>query len=271
MSFSRGAVKLDKNRESFRLVVGWQTHDVGKIGSGVIEFLKQSLGGEEVGEIKPLGFFPLGGAAFEEGLIQFPEGKFWACEETKLLLFKSQEPRYNWYKFLNEVLDFAQCQFRTKELYTVSGTICSMAHTSPRRILTVSNQSEFRKLLQGHGLEDMNWEGPPAISSYLLWVAQRRGIPGASLWPEVPFYLATDEDHQAIRLTLSFLEQRFGLDLDLGGFDFEAKKQNERLARLREQNRDVAKYIGMLEQGLSLGEEEQMKLAREVARFMKSS
>lgn len=267
MSFSRGeVVKVD---EGWSLIVGWQSHDVGKIGSGVIDFLREVLGGKEFGEIKPVGFFPLGGATFKEDLIQSPEGKFWACGENGLLLFKSQEPQYNWYEFLNEVLDSAQVS-GIKELYTINGTICSIAHTSPRRILTVFNQSEFGKALRGHGLEGMNWEGPPAISSYLLWLAQRRGIPGASLWIEVPFYLA-GEDDQAIRLTLSFLKQRFALELDLGWLDLEVRRQNESLAKLREKNPDAAKYIGMLEQGLSLGEEEQAKLTREVARFMKGS
>jgi proteasome assembly chaperone (PAC2) family protein len=110
----------------------------------------------------------------------------------------------------------------------------------------------------------MNWEGPPAISSYLLWIAKRRGIPGVSLWPEIPFYLAAREDPQAIRLTLSFLNKRFNLGLNLERFDLEIEDQNAKIAQLRKENAEIDKTLSALERGQGLDEEEQLKLAREV-------
>jgi proteasome assembly chaperone (PAC2) family protein len=255
--------------QSSSLIIGWQTQDIGKISSKVIDFLNEKLGGREIAEIKPLGFFPLGGTAFRDDVIQVPESKFWACEKNDLLLFKSDEPKFEWYKFLNAVLDLAESHCKARELYTINGTVSSIAHVTPRRILTVFNQPEFQKRLRGYGLEDMNWQGPPAISSYLLWVAQRRGIPGVSLWPEVPFYLAAREDPEAIKLTLSFLDRRFNLGLDLRKLDKEIKKQNDKIARLREENSEINKSIIMLERGLPLNEEEQTKLAQEIYELLK--
>lgn len=254
--------------QSPSVIVTWQTRDIGKIGTRVADFLKEKLAVKEVGEVKPLGFFSLGGTVFKDDLIQVPESKFWACEKNNLLIFKSYEPKYEWYRFLDAVLDFAEYQCKTKELYTVSGTVASSAHTNTRKILTVYNQPEFQKELGSYGLEDLTWEGPPAISSYLLWQAQRRGTPGASLWPEVPFYLAPEEDPMAIKASLSFLDRRFNLGLDLTEFDLEIKKQNEKLAQLREKNSEVNKWMGMLERGLSLGEDEQMKLVKEVSKLL---
>jgi len=255
--------------QSPALIVGWQTQDIGRIGSKVIDFLNEKLGGGEIAEIKPLGFFPLDGTAFEDDVIQVPESKFWACQKNDLLLFESDEPNFEWYRFLNAVLDLAEYHCKAKELYTISGTVSFIAHVAPRRILTVFNQPEFQRRLRGYGLEDMSWEGPPAISSYLLWVAQRRGVPGVSLWPEVPFYLAAREDPQAIKLTLSFLDRRFDLGLDLRELDEEINKQNEKIARLREENSEIDKSIRMLERGLPLDEEEQMKLAQEIYELLR--
>jgi proteasome assembly chaperone (PAC2) family protein len=161
-------------------------------------------------------------------------------------------------------LDFAEHHCYAKELYTISGAVSYIAHTQPRRILTVFNQSEIKARLQGYGLEDMTWEGPPAISSYLLWVSRRRKISGVSLWPEIPYYLATREDPQAIKLTLSLLNKRFDLNLDLKGFDLEIRNQDEKIAQLRKENTEIDKYINMLENGLRLDEEDQLKLAREI-------
>jgi proteasome assembly chaperone (PAC2) family protein len=131
-------------------------------------------------------------------------------------------------------------------------------------MLTVFNKAELKERLQGYGLENMTWEGPPAISSYLLWLAKRRGIPGASLWPEIPFYLATREDPQAMKLTLSFLNRRFNLGMSLGGFDLEIRTLNEKIAELRKKDGEINEYISMLESGLRLDEEEQLKLAEKV-------
>jgi len=103
-----------------------------------------------------------------------------------------------------------------------------------------------------------------AISSYLLWAAVIRGIPGVSLWPEIPFYLASREDPAAIKLTLSFLDSRFNLGLDLEEFDLKIGSQNERIALLRADNAEINEYINQLETGFTLNEEEQVKLARAV-------
>lgn len=246
------------------LIVGWQTHDVGKIGSRVIDFLNEKLAGQEIGEINPSGFFSLGGATFKDDLIQAPESKLYACQKNELLTVKSNMPEYTQYKFLNAVLDLAQSHRKVKDLYTISGTVSLIPHTSPRHVLAVFNQPEFQKQLQGYGLEDMTWKGPPAISSYLLWVAKRRGIPGMSLWPEVPFYLAAGEDPQGIKLTLSLIDRRFNLGLDLKELDEETERQKEKIARLRSKNPETNKSIVMLERGLSLSKEEQMNLAKDV-------
>ena len=246
------------------LIVGWQTQDVGKLGLKVIDFLKEKLAGREIAEIKPLGFFSFGGVRFKEDLVQVPESKFWICEKNNLLLFKSDEPEFGHYKFLNALLNFAERHLQVKELYTLNGTISLAPHTNPRRVLTVFNQPEIKNRLKNYELEDMTWEGPPAISSYLLWVARRRGISGVSLWPEIPFYLAPREDPQAIKITLSFLNRRFDLGLDLGGFDLEIKDQNEKIAQLRRENAEINQYINLLEKGHRLDEEGQLKLAQEV-------
>jgi proteasome assembly chaperone (PAC2) family protein len=246
------------------LIIGWQNDDVGRLSSSVTHFLAEKLETQRVAEIKATDFFPLGGATFRDNVVQVLESKFWACQDHNLLVFSSEEPRYEWYRFLNAILDFAEQHYQVKELYTISGTLSLAAHTAPRKMLAVYNEPEFQKTLRGYGLEDMTWEGPPAISSYLLWVAKRRGIPGLSIWPEIPFYLAASEDLLAIKLTLSFLDSRFSLDLDLGELDAGISNQNEKIAGLRRENAEINDYINRLESSLSLGEEEQVKLARDV-------
>ena len=250
------------------LVVGWNK-DTAKVGPSVIDFLNRTLGGQMFCEIEPLDFFSFGGAAVEDDIIQFPESSFFYNEKANIVLFKSDQPHYEHYRFLNTVLDIAEQFCNVTELYTVNGFVSSFVHTSPRRILSVFNLPEFSEELSGYGLEDMTWEGPPAISSYLLWIARRRGLPGISLWPEIPFYLGAHEDPQSVKTSLSFLARRFHLTLDLTEFDSIIQEQNKKISRLRQENSEIDRYLKLLESGISLDEEEQLKLAREIYSLLK--
>ena len=249
------------------LIVGW-TEDAGKLSPKVIEYLNKKIKGKSFCEIEPVGFFSLAAVAVENNVAQFPENKFYCTERNDLVIFKGSEPQFERYRFLNAILDVAQHYCKVKELFTVSGVISPIAHTDSRKISAVFNQQEIRKKLSNFGLEDMSWKGPPAISSYLLWVAKSRDIPGVSLWPTIPFYLATGEDPQAVKLTLSFLDKRFNLDLDFRGLDEEIRDQNIKIDQLREENSEINKSIGLLEGGLALSEEEQMELTKEVAKLL---
>jgi proteasome assembly chaperone (PAC2) family protein len=249
--------------ENPSLIVGWQ-EDSGKLSPKVIEYLNKRIKSKSFCEIEPADFFSLAGAAIENNIAQFPENKFYYSQRNDLVIFKGSEPRIKRYRFLNAIADFAQSYCKIKELYTISGTISPIAHTSPRRISAVYNQRQIQEKHQGYGLQDMNWEGPPAINSYLLWIAKNRGIPGVSLWPQIPFYLAAGEDFQAVKLTLSFLDKKFNLGLDFRELDEKIRDQNRKIDELREEDSEIDKYIGMLESELPLSEAEQVELTMKV-------
>jgi proteasome assembly chaperone (PAC2) family protein len=253
------------------LIVGWQ-QDIGKLGQKVIEYLNRHIKARIFYEIEPVDFFPLMGVAIENNIAQFPVSKFYVGDERRdLVIFESSQPQYERHRFLNSLLDASERYCKMKELYTVSGTVSPIAHTSSRRLLAVFNQPEFQISLRRYGLEDMTWEGPPAIDSFLLWLARRRDIPGVSLWPEVAFYLAATEDPKAVKVVLSFFNGRFNLGVDLTGLDLEIKDQSEKLARLRRDDIQIDRYIRALELGLSLDEEEQLRLARTVTEFLEKT
>jgi predicted ATP-grasp superfamily ATP-dependent carboligase len=268
---ARVDIHLTPDLQRPSLIVSWQTRDFGKVGSRVMDFLGEETAGIEIAEIKPQPFFSFGGVRFEDDLVKVPESKFRASEKKNLLMLKSHEPEFEHYQFLTILLEFAVSRHQVRKIYTLNGTLSLTAHTLPRRILTVFNQPELKEELQGDGSEALTWEGPPALSSYLLWTARGKGIPAASLWLEIPFYLAPGEDPQAIKTALSFLDRRFDLGLDLGGFDADIRDQNEKLSQLRGENVDVDRWIHLLETGETLEEEDQLKLTKEVGDHLNKS
>ncbi len=240
----------------------------------MIEFLDKKLGFEVFGEIEPLGFFSLDGVRIEDDLIQFPESRFCLCRARNIIILDSDAPSREHYQFLNAVLDFAQHHFKVKELYTIGGIVSASAHLSPRQVFSVVNRRKLKGELAPYGVEiNMDYQTPPGsmptLSSFLLWVAKKRGIPGCGLWVNVPFYLSAVGDPTASKYLLEVLDRRFELGLDFKELNREIEKLNEDVDQLMRQDADISRYIQMLERGIALSESEGEKLAQEVAGFVK--
>lgn len=249
------------------LIVGW-TEDAGKIAPLVIQFLNQKLECQSFCQINPLDFFPLNGVEIKDNVAYLPTSKFYNGFRKDVVIFLSDFPHYNRYRFLNIILDVAENFCKAKEIYTISGLTSIIPHTVPRRIFAVYNESEFQDKLRDNGLNNITYEGPPHLNSYLLWVAKRRGLKGVSLWPQTSFYLAPCGDPYAVRITLSFFRRKFNLDIDLSEWDEQIRRQHQLLSQLRSRNPEIHSLIDRLEKGLSLTGEEEMKLVEDIPRFL---
>jgi proteasome assembly chaperone (PAC2) family protein len=258
--------------QSSSLVVGW-SEDAGKLGAKVIDYLNKKLGGQDFAETEPIDFFPLGGVSIENDIAQFPESKFYCCPERNLIIFKSDPPQADWHRFLNSVLDVAEHYCHAKELYTIGGMVSFSAHTTPRELLGVANSTEMKQTLSQYDLNiEADYQTPPGqrptLNSFLLWVAKRRHIAGASLWVPIPFYLVAVEDPEACRKTLEFLDKRFDLGIDFTDLDEDISRHRGKIAQARIHSSEIDNYIRKLESNLSLTREESEKLVKEIEEFL---
>jgi len=240
----------------------------------VTDYLNRKLGGKNFGEIEPVEFFSLGGVVVEDDLVKFPESKFYSCPDKNLVIFRSDPPSYEWYKFLSLILDTAEYYCRTTEIYTIGGMVSLAAHTTPRELIGTFNSPELKKALSQYNISgELDYETPPGqrptLNSFLLWVARRRNIPGISLWVPIPFYLVAVEDPKAQRRVLEFFNQRFDLRIDLSDLDEEIKQQNQLIAEVRNSFPDIDESISRLERNLRLSEEENQKLVQEIGKFLR--
>ena len=253
--------------ENASLIVAWQ-EDAGNLGTKVIDYLNNYIKARTFAGIEPEQFFPLNGLVVENNLPQFPSSQFFAGERNDLVIFKSSQPVYQKHAFLNNLLDTGEYFCKIKEIYAISGIVSSIAHTSPRRLMAAYSQPEFQRRLQDYDVTDLTWQGQPAINSFLLWLAQKRNIPAVSLWPEISFYFTANADLAAVKTVASFFNKRFDLGLDFSKLDSDIKAQNESLSLLQKEDPEVDKYIRTLEVGISLTEEEQLRLAQKVTDFL---
>ena len=259
---------LQPTLEKPSLIVGW-TEDPGKLGPNVIDYLNTKLMNRGFCQINPVDFFSLGGVEIKGNVVRLPESRFYSGARNDIITFMSDVPQYNHYKFLNAILDVAQQYCNVEDMYTVSGLVSPITHTIPRRIFAVFNEPSMQEKLRGSSLHGITYEGPPHINSYLLWAARKRGLRSVSLWPQIPFYLTACEDPQAIKLTLAFLNRKLNLKMDLKEWDETVREQYVKISLLRARNPEVQTFIERLETGLSLTEEEEMKLVEEVPKFLR--
>lgn len=256
-----------KPDESY-LIVGWNK-DTGKLSQGVIEFINKMRGGIKIYELEPEGFFSLSGVSVEDNVAQFPFCDMYYIEKDNIILFFSDQPDYKPYEFLNLLLDISERHFNVKEIYTLNGLISLSPHTMSRRIYTVFNNREFLEKFKEYNIELLTWEGTPAMSSYLLWLARERDIPGMSIWTGVPFYLATVEDYESIKVTLEFFVKRFSINIDMDLIDEKVAMQNEKIKWLRETDEEINSYINQIEDGQELDEDKQLKLIKDIYDVLK--
>ena len=255
------------------LVVSWSA-DASKLGTKVTDYLNRKLGGRGFCETEPVEFFPLGGVAIEDDLVQFPESRFYACPKNDLVVFKGTPPSYEWYKLLNLILDVAEQYCHVKELHTIGGMVSLSTHTTPRELVGTFNSPELKKALSHYNLaRGLDYETPPGqrptLNSFLLWAAKRRNILGINLLVPIPFYLAAVDDPKAQRRVLEFFNQRFGLGIDFSDLDEESKSQNKKIAQVRNSFPDIDESIRKLESNLMLSEEESQRLVKEIEKFLR--
>jgi proteasome assembly chaperone (PAC2) family protein len=253
------------------VVLGWNG-DISKTGTKITDYLNKKLKGEVFCEIEPFEFFPFRGIVIEDDLIQFPESKFYSFPRNDLVVFKSDAPAIEWYKFLNLVLDTAENYCHASELYAVGGMISLGPHSNQREIMATFNSAEFKRELSLYNIAaETNFETPsgqsPTFNSCLLWAGQRRNIPCVTLWVAIPFYLATVGDPKAQKIVLDFFNKRFNLGLDLSDLDEDIRRQNEQIGDLRNRNTRVDSYINKIESNTRLSDEESQDLIAEMERI----
>lgn len=256
----------DSGLKDSTLVVTWE-QDSGRIGQGVSDYLLKQLGCRPTVEMDPALYFPLNGVSIEGDVARLPQSVFYSCRAKNLALFKSDVPAWEWNEYINTVLDVAQQHCHAKQILTVGGIVSFAAHTAPRHIIAVANSPEMTRKLSGYNLAGLDHETEmgqrPTMSSYLLWTANKRNIPAASIWSAVPFYLA-DEDPAAWEKVIHFLNDAVGAGVDLSDLGQRVAAVNQRVAEVTGRNPELDGFVHKLESGVALTQEESEKLAREI-------
>ena len=150
------------------------------------------------------------------------------------------------------------------------------AHSAPRDAWATFNSIQIKNSLSSYELSrEMDFETPPGgrptLNSFLLWTAKQRGLDGANLWLQIPFYLVDYDDPKAQKRALEFLDNRLDLRLNFASIDAEILRQEDRLNRLCQEKPEVGRSIKKLEENEALSEAEHETLVKEIDEYLGKS
>lgn len=277
---------------------GWM--DGGEVSTGTVQHLVAAFDAERCAEIDPLDFYvlnfpaslgslaivsdgeravvrainPMEHAAtfrphtrIRDGLVEHVShhpGAFWYAPAQGLLLFSAEEPHLRWSTYAELLLDFAE-DCGVTDAYFVGSVASPVPHTREPRVHCCYSSRSLRERRRRPDTALSEYEGPASFSTYLLQVAEQRGLDFQTIVVEIPHYpfLQIPIYAPAILRALDLLADFTGIVTDTSGLRELTEKTMRGLRELMEENQEFAELVQKLERAYDREEDsDDVKLLR---------
>ncbi|MCK4978321.1 MAG: PAC2 family protein [Anaerolineales bacterium] len=204
-------IKLYKEPQLERpdLICGWP--GIGRVGIMAVDYLRQAVAAEELGEIESCDFFEPRKVIIRDGLLkelEFPSSKFYyqRLRKKDVLFFVGEEQPGEGaslyasgdraYRMASLVLDIAK-KFGSQRIYTSGAAITQTHHSLKPRVWAAPNSEDlidevrhYENTILMSETEGRHGQGAiSGLNGLLLGVAKKRGIKALCLMGEIPYYL----------------------------------------------------------------------------------
>lgn len=228
------------------LIAAWS--GMGAVALIAVNYLKQALGAEALGEILPHEFFSPEGVLVQDSVIQVPdppESKFyyWDSEAGRdLLIFLGGAQPQRAYELGNLVLDVAE-GFGVKRVYTSAAFPLWVRPAREPNVWGAVTRAELMPSLRRHGVLPMREGSISGLNGLLLGAAKQRGIEGICLLGEMPIYATQTANPKAAQAVLEVLTGMLGIRIDLGELAAWAEQVEPEMEQLYAALPDQAKAL----------------------------
>jgi proteasome assembly chaperone (PAC2) family protein len=233
---------------------GWI--DAGKVSSGSLTYLRETLKAQNFAEILSDGFHQFRDSrprvVVEDGLIrqvEYPRNEFFYWKNKgslpDLILFLGNEPHVRWKAFTDLFLKLA-VRFGVERLVTIGGLYDQVVHTIPRKTSVVASDPEVLKELLAQDVETIDYTGPGSYVSLLQERAKTKEIGSFTLWGRIPPYVVMKSSGDCLQI-LELLSKLVPFEVDLDELREEAKLIDEQLQKVVEEKPDLRAYVKQLE------------------------
>jgi proteasome assembly chaperone (PAC2) family protein len=159
------------------------------------------------------------------------------------------EPHLKWRTFTESVLELVR-QYSVSTLVTLGALLADAVHTRPVPLTGYSMDPDLASRLASMHIAGTRYQGPTGIVGTLHDACRRSGLPAASVWASVPYYLGTTPNPKASHALLSTLGGLVDLHLDLAPLVEQVQAFEQQVSEAVAANPDVAAHISELEQRL---------------------
>jgi len=157
------------------------------------------------------------------------------------------EPQLKWRTFTDVLIDFCRRQ-GINTVVTLGGFIADVPHTYPVPLSGTASPSSLARRLRRVGVEATRYDGPTGIVGVLNAACARKGLATASIWGSVPEYLSASPNPKVTLAILEALSALLDLDVDLAGLRRLEVQFEQQVARIVEDNPELAAYVQQLEE-----------------------
>jgi predicted ATP-grasp superfamily ATP-dependent carboligase len=238
---------------------GW--NDGGEAASVAARYLRERLGAEPFARLDPEGFYDFqvnrpsvrlaGGVS---RVIEWPSAEFAATAGNGrgVVVLVAPEPNVRWRGFAEAVLDTAR-EVGVEVLVTLGAFLTDVPHARPVPVVgSARDPMEAERL----GLARSTYEGPTGITGVLHDTANHAGLDPVSLWAAVPHYLPAAANPKAALALVRRAASLLDLRLDLAPLELAAQRWEEGVAKLLDDNDELADYVRRLEEAADAPDDE---------------
>lgn len=228
---------------------GW--NDAGEAASSAVRFIHRRWRCETVAEIDPEEFYdftqlrPQVRMVKGERIIEWPPNTFSAKRaehlDRDILLLMGIEPHLSWKTYVDAVIQVCR-EFQVEGVLVLGALLSEVSHARPVR---VSGSATHEWLADPLGLGTRtrsNYEGPTGIVGLLGQALREAGIPSATMWANMPFYVQRTPNPKGSLALLERINRGLGFDLTLHDLEVFAARFEAQVAADIESNPEIAEY-----------------------------
>jgi proteasome assembly chaperone (PAC2) family protein len=262
---------------------GW--NDAGEAASAAVQFLCEAFDAQPLATIDPEEYYDFTAVRptvrLVEGrsrAIDWPENSFHAARvpaaDRDLIMLRGVEPSLRWKAFCADVQEVAETMGATM-IVTLGALLADVPHSRP---VGITGLASAEGLVERLGFDRTNYEGPTGIVGVLHNVCQEAGIPSASLWANVPHYVAATPNPKAALALVRGFEGIAGIVVDASRLEGASEDYDRQVTAAVASDPDVKAFVERLEEMADeISEEEDREqqlpsgdvIAREFQRFLR--
>ncbi len=195
---------------------------MGEVAYRSVLFLREVMGFKMFAKLEAGDFFKPAAVVVEKGVLELPSmpaGFFYYVKGKKfpdIILFMGevQPPLEHAEELSSAIISFIK-KYKTKFMFTFAAKPEAIDHKAPSAVKIVATHEEILKDFEGFGVKPLKEGQISGLNGLILGVAKTRGIRGACLLGEIPFYTVQIENPKASAGILKIVNDYLKLSLNL--------------------------------------------------------